>query len=123
MQLAAFPLPRTTATRVLYAAIAIAAAAAAVAVSSPWVLALWLLPDLALIGAFNAEVQGALHPRAVARYNAVHALPAPVLLAAAGLVAGVPALAAIGLIWLSHVTMDRAAGYGLRSADGAQRAV
>lgn len=119
----ALPLPRTVAARSLYGLVAIGAAVAAAVVLSPWVLALWLLPDLTLIGAFNPAVRGALLPRAVARYNAAHALPAPVILAAAGLALGAGVVAAIGLVWVSHVTMDRAAGYGLRAADGGQRAV
>lgn len=98
------------------------AGAAALLLLGPWVLALWLLPDVALLAGMSREFagNGRLAPRAVSAYNAVHAYPAPVLLALAGLVA-VPALLGLGLVWIAHVAIDRACGYGLRSADGFQR--
>src|SRR5262245_13959125 len=103
-------------------ALSIAAAVAAVLLTSPWILAAWLIPDLALLGGMSREFggQGRLAPRAVPAYNAVHALPGPVALTAAGVV--LPALLAPGLIWLSHVLADRSLGYGLRTPDGRQRA-
>ncbi len=101
---------------------AAAAAAAAVVLTSPWVLLLWLLPDVALLAGMSRDSgqQGRLAPRAVPAYNALHALPGPILLTAAGVAA--PVLLALGLVWLSHVLADRALGYGLRGRDGWQRA-
>jgi len=54
-------------------------------------------------------------------YNALHALYLPVALTAIGLLAG-PAVLGFGVLWLSHVLLDRAMGFGLRTAEGAQRA-
>ena len=106
------------ATRALHLIAGIAAAVAAVAVAGPWVLALWLLPDVALVGAFAGG--GRLKPSAVGRYNAVHMLPPAVALTTVGLVAG-PVVLGLGLIWVSHVLADRGMGYGLRAPDGWQR--
>ncbi len=104
------------------AAVATAAAVAAAVLASPWILLLWLVPDVALLAGMSREFgeQGRLAPRAVPAYNALHALPGPVLLTAAGVAA--PVLLPLGLVWLSHVLADRALGYGLRGRDGWQRA-
>ena len=115
-------LPRPNiAGRAAYGVIGVAAAVAAAVVFSPWVIALWLVPDVVLVGAFEGT-DGRLRPRAVARYNAVHAVAGPLVLAAAGAVAGSGLVLALGLMWLSHVTLDRAMGFNLRAADGSQRA-
>lgn len=107
--------------RVAWAAAGLAAMAGAISLMGPWALALWLLPDLGLLAggrsAFTGD--GRLNPRAVRGYNALHALPGPVALVALGL-AGAGTLA-LGLVWVSHVTLDRAMGYGLRAPDGSQR--
>lgn len=50
----------------------------------------------------------------------MHALPGPLGLIAVGALAS-PTVLALGLVWLSHVAVDRAAGYGLRAADGGIR--
>jgi hypothetical protein len=104
------------------ALLGVSAAVAAAVVVSPWVLALWLVPDLALLYGMSAERarDGELAPRAVPVYNAVHALAGPVALVAAGALLG-PVVLALGLVWLSHVLVDRACGYGLRGPDGGQR--
>ena len=96
---------------------AIAAAVAAALLASPWILVAWLVPDVAMVLGVS---EGRLAPRAVPAYNALHALPGPLVLIAAGVL--VPALLAPGLIWLSHVLLDRALGFGLRTPDGWQRA-
>lgn len=108
--------------RLVWAAVGLAALAASVALIGPWAFALWLLPDLSVAaGGRNAFTgDGRLSPRAVAGYNAAHALPGPVALTLVGLVAS-PVAAAAGVLWLSHVCLDRALGYGLRAADGSQR--
>ncbi len=92
-------------------------------VLGPWTLAFWLVPDLALLAGISREHNdaGRLAPRAVPLYNALHAFAGPIALVALGAATG-PALLAIGLVWLSHVLVDRAAGYGLRAPDGSQRA-
>jgi hypothetical protein len=103
-------------------AAALAAAVAAAFLASPWILVAWLIPDVALLAGLSPDfgAQGRLAPRAVPAYNALHALPGPIALIAAGVL--LPALVAPGLIWLSHVLADRALGYGLRTPDGRQRA-
>jgi hypothetical protein len=94
------------------------AATIAALVAGPWVLAAWLLPDVALIAGFAAP--GRLKPSRVRAYNAAHALPGPIALTALGVATGGLALG-LGLVWLSHVAVDRAFGYGLRGRDGWQR--
>jgi len=76
-----------------------------------WVgLALLLAPDLAFIGF-------AFGPRpGVAAYNAVHRPVVPAVLLVVALVLGSQPAALLMLIWLAHIAMDRAAGYGLKRA-------
>ncbi len=110
------------ARRPLLAAGGLAALAGALWLLGPWALPLWLAPDLAFLAALGApfDAEGRLAPRAVPAYNALHALPGPVALVAAGLLLGPVALGA-GLLWLSHVLLDRAMGHGLRAPDGGRR--
>lgn len=114
--------PTNTVARGVSLLAGLAAGAGAFALLGPWVLALWPLPDLALLAGMSREfaAKGPLSPRAVGAYNAVHAFPGPVLAAAAGSLLS-PVLLALGLLWISHVAIDRASGYGLRDADGFQR--
>jgi hypothetical protein len=74
-----------------------------------WTLALFALaPDLAMIGyAFEPKVGGRL-------YNLAHTYLAPAILAALGLWT-LPALLPIACVWLAHIGIDRALGYGLKS--------
>jgi len=103
--------------------VAVGSLVAAMLVFSPWAPALWLVPDVALLAGLSKDMarDGRLAPRAVPLYNALHALPGPLALIAAGAVT-TPAVLGLGLIWLSHVAGDRALGYGLRDRDGFQRA-
>jgi hypothetical protein len=81
-------------------------------------------PDLALLlGAARGLEKGQLDPRAVPVYNAVHRIEPPLaltLVAATGLLG--TGWFILGLAWTTHVVMDRAAGYGLRTSAGFQRA-
>ena len=87
-----------------------------------WALALvgLLVPDLTMLRAVGSHhAPGQLSPRAVPLYNAAHRLWIPLALIAAACVP--PDLTApyiLGLAWATHILIDRAAGYGLRSADG-----
>lgn len=94
-----------------------------VAIGSLWLYALadgsWglfalliLAPDLAMIGYLAGPRAGA------AAYNLAHVLFWPVGLALAGLVLPEPLLVQLGLIWLCHVAIDRALGYGLKLPSG-----
>jgi hypothetical protein len=117
----ALPSP-TVAGRAALAVAGVAAAVAAAVVFAPWVLALWLVPDAVLIGAFAEGGDDRLKPRAVAAYNAVHALPAPLAAVAVGAALGSDLVVGLALVWLSHCLLDRAMGFGLRAEDGSQRA-
>lgn len=77
-----------------------------------WVLALLLLaPDLSMIGyAFGPRV-GAIS------YNVVHAYILPLALGIAGFLFGWPLALQLALIWLLHIGIDRAVGYGLKYSD------
>ncbi|HYN49653.1 MAG TPA: DUF4260 family protein [Thermoleophilaceae bacterium] len=114
--------PRTALGRGFVLLAGLAAGAGAVVLLGPWALALWLLPDLAMLPGITsgAARDGRLAPRAVPIYNAVHTYVGPLVLVAAGVLTG-PVVLGLGLIWLSHVSVDRGAGYGLRNADGSRR--
>lgn len=75
--------------------------------------ALFLLPDLSMLGYLAG-------PRVGARaYNLAHSTVGPLVLAAATFVGLLPAsLLALSYIWLAHIGMDRALGYGLKYEEG-----
>ncbi len=76
----------------------------------PWwlFLALILAPDLSLIGFAAGPRVGA------AAYDMAHTYVLPVALAAVGVVTDTDAAVQVGLIWLAHIGVDRAIGYGLK---------
>jgi hypothetical protein len=74
--------------------------------------ALFLVPDLALIGYLFGARAGA------AAYNTVHSYAGPLTLAAIGLL-GPAAVLPYALIWLAHCSLDRAVGYGLKYSTAA----
>jgi hypothetical protein len=76
-------------------------------------------PDIALLGGMGG---GRLNPRAVPLYNVLHMYWLPVALMAVA-ATGVIALGwfVLGLAWATHVAVDRALGYGLRTPEGYQR--
>ena len=75
-------------------------------------LALVLAPDLAMIGfAFSQRV-------GTAAYNATHTYIWPVGLAAIGALVDADAAVAVGLIWITHIGIDRVLGYGLKYPSG-----
>ena len=91
-----------------------AVAAAAVALyfhgDNPWWLlaALVLAPDLSMIGYVAGPTVGA------AAYDAVHTYVWPIALSAIGVIAHAEIAVELGLIWLTHIGVDRAIGYGLK---------
>lgn len=116
------PLPMVRLPRPLWLLAGLAAAAGAVFAGSPWILLAWITPDVALLAAGTEVLRGgAMSPRAIRAYNAGHVLAGPVVLLAASLLA--PGLLPFGLIWLSHVAVDRSFGYTPRGADGMPRSV
>lgn len=69
---------------------------------------LLLLPDLSMLGyRIDAEFGAAL-------YNSAHTYLVPGALALGGWLAGVPLLFAVALIWVAHIALDRALGFGLK---------
>ena len=76
-------------------------------------------PDIALLGGMGG---GRLNPRAVPLYNVLHMYWLPVALMAVA-ATGVIALGwfVLGLAWATHIAVDRALGYGLRTPEGYQR--
>lgn len=74
--------------------------------------ALWLTPDLSMLGYLAGSCWGARC------YNAVHSYVVPGTLALSALLVHAPALLPIGLIWMNHIGVDRLMGYGLKYSDG-----
>jgi Domain of unknown function (DUF4260) len=95
-----------------------AVAAAAIAVyfyaHYPWwlLLVLALAPDVSLAGFAGGTRIGA------ATYDAAHSYVLPIVLAVAGVVTETDLAAQIALIWLAHIGVDRAIGYGLKYPSG-----
>ena len=104
--------------RVLLRAEGVAVAIAAIALyfhaGYPWwlFLALILAPDLSMVGYVAGPATGA------ATYDAAHTYALPVVLAAIGVVADADVAVQVGLIWLAHIGVDRAIGYGLKYPTG-----
>jgi len=70
--------------------------------------ALFLAPDLAMLGYLAGPTLGA------AAYNAAHSYVGPALLAGAAMLAGADLVLALALVWTAHIGFDRALGYGLK---------
>ena len=76
-----------------------------------WVFLLLLLaPDLGMLGYVKGPGVGANV------YDAVHTTVAPLGLLGLSVLAGTPFVTGLALIWLAHIGMDRAVGYGLKYA-------
>ncbi len=73
---------------------------------------LFLAPDLS----FAAYLAGARTGALV--YNAVHSTMAPVAALVFGFGLASPLTLSIAMIWLAHIGIDRALGYGLKYAAG-----
>jgi Domain of unknown function (DUF4260) len=96
--------------RVEGAAVAVAAVTLYFYADFSWwlLLVLALAPDLSFI-AFAAG------PRAgTAAYDAAHTYVVPVALGAVGVVAETDLATQIALVWITHIGVDRAIGYGLK---------
>jgi hypothetical protein len=76
--------------------------------------ALILAPDLSMLFYLAGPRVGAL------AYNALHVLIPPVLLGLAGILMAKPLAVEIALIWIAHIAIDRALGYGLKLPTGFQ---
>jgi Domain of unknown function (DUF4260) len=69
---------------------------------------LFLAPDLSFLAYLIGARQGALV------YNAVHTTIVPIIVIGIGAALTVPLLTSIAIIWLAHIGLDRALGYGLK---------
>jgi hypothetical protein len=74
-----------------------------------WIFAVLILaPDLAMLGLLRGQVFGAR------LYNAAHTYTVPALLGALAYAAGAAWLLPLAVIWIAHIGLDRALGYGLK---------
>ena len=81
--------------------------------ASWWLFAaLWLAPDLSLLGYLAGPNWGARI------YNAIHSYVTPATLAVSALLLHSAALVPIALIWMNHIGVDRLLGYGLKYPAG-----
>ncbi len=69
---------------------------------------LFLVPDVSFLGYAAGPRAGA------AAYNAMHTSVWPIALGAAGVLGDATTLIQIALIWLAHIGVDRALGFGLK---------
>lgn len=104
--------------RIEGALVFVAAITLAGVTQSGWPLWVWplalLAPDLSMLGYLAGPRIGA------ALYNAAHLYGWGLLLAVIGLLAGTPDMIAAAGIWLAHIGIDRAFGYGLKQSAGFQ---
>jgi hypothetical protein len=81
--------------------------------ASWWLFAaLWITPDLSLLGYLAGPAWGARI------YNAIHSYTTPATLAVSAMLLRSPALVPIALIWFNHIGVDRLLGYGLKYPAG-----
>lgn len=82
--------------------------------ASWWLFAaLWLVPDLSMLGYLASPCMGARV------YNAWHNYVAPLALALGSVFFNLHGVwLPIALIWINHIGVDRALGYGLKYGDG-----
>jgi uncharacterized protein DUF4260 len=73
-----------------------------------WFFALFLVPDLSMLGYLFGSRVGA------ATYNAGHLYAWPVGLLAAGLTYHTPWATTAALSWIAHIAFDNVVGYGLK---------
>ena len=74
--------------------------------------ALWLVPDLSMLGYLAIPCRGARI------YNAFHTYAVPGVLALLSLLFHAPVVLPFALIWINHIGVDRLLGYGLKYSDG-----
>jgi hypothetical protein len=77
-----------------------------------WFVVLFLAPDLSFLAYVVSPRVGAI------AYNAVHTTLGPLALLALAAWRGWPVGEDVALIWLAHVGVDRALGYGLKYGTG-----
>lgn len=70
---------------------------------------LFLAPDVSFAGYLAGPREGAII------YNAAHSYMAPVALMTTGFASAEPLVLSLAMIWLAHIGIDRALGYGLNT--------
>lgn len=82
----------------------------------PWwaALLIFFAPDLSFAAYLAGPKVGAWG------YNIVHLYAFGAAFLAAGLLASLPVMAALGALWFAHAGFDRLLGYGLKSEQGFQ---
>jgi hypothetical protein len=81
--------------------------------ASWWLFAaLWLAPDLSLLGYLGRPC------RAARIYNVFHTYFVPGVLGLSAFLMHAGGLLPVALIWANHIGVDRLAGYGLKYGDG-----
>jgi len=81
--------------------------------ASWWLFAaLWLAPDLSMLGYLSRPCRGARI------YNAFHAYVVPAVLALSALLLRDHSMLPIALIWANHIGVDRMLGFGLKYSNG-----
>ncbi|MBX7269433.1 DUF4260 domain-containing protein [Micromonospora sp. Llam7] len=102
-------------------AVAVAALAVVVTVAAGyawwWLLALFLVFDLPMLGYLHGPRLGAFC------YNLAHSYTLPALLAAVAVAAAalrdpIDWLGILAIAWVFHIALDRALGYGLKTTEG-----
>jgi hypothetical protein len=90
--------------------VAAALAAYFTGLDEPWWLVpvLLFVPDAFMIGYARSNRVGAW------LYNLAHSTPAPAVLGLVATLAGRSLAQGVALVWLAHIGMDRALGYGLK---------
>lgn len=74
--------------------------------------ALWLAPDLSMLGYLVSPCWGARC------YNGVHTYVLPAVLGLSAFMLHANGLLPVALIWANHIGVDRLLGYGLKYRDG-----
>lgn len=100
--------------RIEWIAVAVAAIFGFSLAGGSWKLFLLLIlvPDLGMLGYLAGPRVGGL------AYNAVHLLVWPAVLILTGVLLPQQLALQVGLIWLAHIAVDRAMGYGLKLSTG-----
>jgi Domain of unknown function (DUF4260) len=81
--------------------------------ASWWLFAaLWLAPDLSILGYLAGPKWGARI------YNSIHSYVTPATLAAMAMFVHSSTLLPVALIWINHIGVDRLMGYGLKYPNG-----
>lgn len=94
------------------AAIIVAALFISLGFSWYWLIILFLVFDVSMVGyLFNKKV-GAI------TYNIVHSLVGPGILLVLYIILDGKQLLFVALLWLFHIFVDRALGYGLKHVEG-----